>query len=237
MRTFALFALPLTLAACVEQSAPSMPDNSLEAHSLSGLDSSDAPAGALAVVAGADEGDWTLTLGETTFDYHSPSHADLSALAGRTLTASVSEQWDSAAPPFQLREGEQVVFAVEPADDGTGLFGETRWEYGEILGGGDVVNEYDESTLVIFRAVTVHTDDGDLTVLPGEPASVVLDGATWRLTVLASYEIDPDNWPDGEMPGCGPSDMLSVELMLTDEDAGEPLVRPTGRVAAMQSCG
>lgn len=234
MRAMTLIALPLALIAC-DGLAP-MEDNSLEFHSVSGLEPGDAPSGALEVIAGAEDGDWTLTLGDTSFDYHSPSRADLSALAGRTLTASITDDWGGSSP-FQLREGEQVVFAVETYDDGSGLFGETRWEFGEAVGEGDVINEYDEPTAVKFHAVTIHADDGDVTALPGEPVSVLLDGATWRLTVVASYEIDEQDGLFGGNAKCGPSDLLSVELMLTDEDAGEPLVRPTGRVAAMQSCG
>lgn len=234
MRALALLSLPFLMFAC--DAASPMDDNSLESHELSGLDWDDAPAGALEVTAGAEEGDWSLTLGETSFEYHSPSHADLSILAGRTLTASVTDEW-GGAPPFQLREGEQVVFSMDPFDDGTQLFGETRWEFGEKLGKGDIINEYDEPTAVIFRAVTVHADDGDVTVSPGEPVSVVLDGATWQLTVLASYEIDEQGGLFGADAKCGPNDLLSVELMLTEEAPGEALRRPDGAIAAMASCG
>lgn len=232
MRTLGLALSLISLPACLAN----IDDNSLEAQELSGLDGGEEASGALAVTAEAEEGDWSLALGDRAIAYHSPSRADLSLLDGLDLRAEVLDSF-YGSPGLSLWEGEELVFHVSNYSDGADLFGEARWEFGEELGQGEVVNDYDEATPVIFRQVVVHGDEGDQIVEPGEPVRVALDGVDYRLTVIAAYEIDIHYGPFEPQPGCGPSDMLTVELIRSPEDPGQRITRPPEARAAMASCG
>lgn len=231
-------ALPFALAliACT----PQMEDNSLEAHEAVVTDEGEFTAAALGVVAGTEEGDWTLGLDELEVDYHSPSHADLSLLAGKALTLEVRSTW-GGPNNVALWEGEEIVFFAGMGD-GSSQFGETRWDWGAELGKGQVTRaDVDEESGwgeldVIFHDVVVKADDGDVVALPGEPVSVVLDGVHFRLTVVAAYKIDRGpEWLS--QAACGPSDVLLVELIRTEEDPGEPLFRPSAARAPTAGCG
>lgn len=230
----AAFAL-LSLGACT----PHIEDNTLEPNELSGIEDGVALEGSLSVTAVDQEGDWSLALGEATLSYHSPSHADLSLLQGRTVRAEAMELWGGEME-LNLWEGETLVFAASTFGDGSQLFGDLRWEYGEQIGKGEVFDPDDvdgpTETAVLFYEVVVHGDDGDQIALPGEPVSVAINGVQYRLTVIASYQIDRGLELFGGSK-CGPSDMLSVELIQSEEEPGESLVRPSNARAAQAGCG
>ncbi len=221
--------LPLLLSAC----AAELEDNSLEAAELTGGDP-DAQdyTGALSVAAGAEAGDWELSVGDHSFSLHSPSRADLSVFTG-DVTLSVGEAWD-LAPSLVLTDAAGVAFVSSHSadEDGSAAFGRSVWTFGEVLGRGVIVNAYDEPNDVTFREVEVTDDNGAQIVLPGEPAEIVLDGVRYRLTVIAAYQ------PESERNAkCGPPDMLSVEVVRTESPDLAPLVRPSSRRAPMGSCG
>jgi hypothetical protein len=222
------------LAACTGDRPPMMDDNSLEATvAVSAEDVSEAEGATVATQ--GDDGDWALVVDGHPFDWHSASRAPLGDLDGRTLRIELDEVFGTLSGARVLEAGEPVL--VSSISDGSEAFGEAKWGFGEAFGTGVVTNEYDESTDVVFHDVVVHGDDGDVTLLPGEPTAIRIDGETWRTTVLAAYRIEVDR-SGGAVAGCGPSDLLAVELMRLDGAADEPaLSREQGRLAAIASCG
>lgn len=224
--------LPLALVLACGSLAPAMEDNSLESASVQGDGADEGTAtleGALAV-ADAGGGDWTVTVDGTALTVHSPSRADLSSLDGVEGTVTVARDLDLSSVAISDADGVRFVSTV--ADDGSTWFGAPRWKRGEVLGRGDIVNEYDEPNAVRFTDVVVSGDDGDVVLLPGEPASIAIGGATYRVTVVAAYEAINETGAK-----CGMSDMLAIELVRTDEDAGDPLVREKGFLPPMGGCG
>lgn len=226
-----LLSLSFTLLGC------SMDDNSLEAISLSSSDVGDEDdaelAGTLTVTAGADEGDWTLGIEDATLEYHSPSRVDLGTLNGETVTLSVQQNY-SVARGLVIADaaGPRFIEASTPSEDGTTAFGRAIWTQGDVIGTGTVTNQYDEPQKVKFTDVVVTTDEGESRLIPGEPTSVLVDGASWRFTVVSAYLAV--NAPHMK---CGAPDMLAVEMIRTEEDAGPVLVRPVGLLAPVGSCG
>ena len=226
-----MILLAFALTAC----STSMEDNSLEASSLSGLEG-DGPTGELSVTAGAEEGDWELMIDDQPITYHSPSHVDLSLLAGETVTAMETGSW-GAGSNFSLWQEDAMLFAISVMGDGSREFGEQRWTYGELLGHGVVPHRDGGEISVDFYSATIHGDDGNVTALPGEPVTVVIDGVTWRLTVVASYQLPDEGFELLPRDSCGPSPMLVVELVRDEEEPGEPLVRPANLRSPTGGCG
>lgn len=227
---------PLALA-CVLLPAclGTMDDNSLETfevqpdpaavqHQVSGV---------AQATAGAAEGDWAFVIGEQSWAFHSSSRADFSILSGLDLTLSSAESFEAPAP-FRIDDvdGVRFVASATAGEDGSTWFGHPVWAFGEVLAKGVVVNAYEEPQDVTFMDVTLTADDGAHTLLPGAPASLLIDGAAWRVTVIAAYE--PENSPNAK---CDSPAILAIELLRTDSDAGQPLVRPVDAVAPMGMCG
>ncbi len=211
-----------------------MEDNSLEATGVQGSTDGLEAEGPASVAAEAAEGDWSIAVEGVEVVWHSASRADLSILDGRDLRLEVDENGGQVGDARLLEDGAPVL--VASVGDGAEVFGREVWTFGASIGGGVVVNEYDEATRVVFHEAVIHADDGDVVLLPGEPTPVVLDGATFRATVIAAYRIEPTG--GDEQAGCGPSDLLSVELLRTETTVEEaPLTRPAERLAPMSSCG
>lgn len=230
MRTSAL-TLALLLPACT----PEMEDNSLESVQLTGIDEEGTTelTGQLAATAGADAGDWELSVGETSFNYHSPSHADLSAFAGTEVELLVEIGY-TVPPTVVLSDADGVAFvsSSEASFDGSSVFGRAVWTAGEVIGQGVIMNEYDEPNDVRFVEVLVTDDDGEQVVLPGEPTRITLDGVSYRFTVTTAYEA-----VDEAGAKCGPPDILAVEVIRTEQDPGDFLTRPDIYRAPMGMCG
>ncbi len=226
----------LPLIAC--SSGPQMDDNSLEAVDLAGdivVDEQDVDvAGLLDVSAGADEGDWTLAIDDATWTYHSPSHVDFSSMSGDSVTVATQFNYSvSGGLVISDDTGPRFTSSSTASEDGSTAFGHAVWSRGDVIGHGVVQKRIDnEEQKVQFTDVVVTTDDGDITMLPGEPATVNIDGESWRFTVLAAYlAVNP------EKSKCGAPDILSVEAVRTEEEAGPALQRPGGLFAPVGSCG
>lgn len=219
----------LYFLACV----PQVDDNSLEAVQVSEVyDETPVEAsGPLTATPGAGEGDWSLAVGDQVWSYHSPSRVDFAELDGVEVAASAAWSW-TGSPSLSIDDAAGVRFLTTSEDDGTATFGRTVWKLGDVIGRGVIDEHNGEQQEVRFTDVAVAADDGEVRLLPGEPTSVTIDGARWRLTVIAAYE--PENPKNAK---CGAPDMLSVELVRTEREPGEPLVRPSGRYAPLGTCG
>lgn len=225
-----LFVSLFGLSACV----PEMEDNSLEAASVEGFtEESLGFSGTLAVTAGEAEGDWILEIDGSTFTYHSPSRADLSTLDGLDVKLKL---WDAyeVSPSLLITDDEGVAFySTADARSGGSQFSRYTWEFGETIGKGELPEPYEGETLpVFFKEVIMHTDDGEIVLLPGEPTRVEHYGDSYRLTVTAAYEADnPVN------AKCGAPDVLAIELLRAEEVPSETLTRSAAYEAPVGQCG
>ncbi len=235
-------ALVLTFAACSspDPDAQALADQQLESASVVSpactdgvCDGSDLATGALAVTrsAGASSVELELTVDAVTAAVHSPTGVDLSAFDGTEVTLAVRSDWMVPAS-LALRDAEGVVYVVESGQgDAFGVF---DVQYGKELG--RLVDDADYE--LTFRALDVATDDGVVSVEPGEVVTVRVDGASWRFAAIAAYEVG--TIPGGEYADCGgEAPMASYEAVrLPEEAAFDPIVRPAGLPMALYSgCG
>ena len=185
------------------------------------------------VVVTGEERDWTLALendeGIFHVDLHSPTVADLSILDGRELTIDYDgEPWSGGA--FVIEDERGVVYAS--TDDGnlSELLGEGVIEEGVALGA-----RTDDRVTTIFLTLIVHSDEGDVELEPGDVAEVAVDGVRWRVGAIAAYDIEDHRDYD-----CGPSGVVSVEVLRLDDRTvelpSEPIARPSGMGEASGSC-
>lgn len=180
---------------------------------------------------GASSVDLTLTIDETDFAIHSPTGIDLSDFVGTEITASIRGEW-MMPTSLELHDAQGLVYVVE---SGAGnVFSAIDVQYGETLG--QIVDEDDYQR--IFHALEVSTDDGVVSVKPGEVVTIHINNVSYRFGAIAAYEID--TIPNGEYTDCGgESPILSYELVrITEEKTWPALVRPAGLEMALYSgCG
>lgn len=226
-------ALPLVvLSACL----PSMDDNSRESFSIQPDQDEDVAtlSGVVEVSGDVADGDWVITVEDRSWGVHSAARNDLSILSGEALDL-VSRIDAGPLPDLGVSgpDGPRFVASAAYTEDGSTWFGRAVWAPGRDLGVGTVVNDWEEEEDVTFVEVEVAADDGDVVLLPGEPASVRIDGAAWRVTVDLAYRRASTLFA-----GCEAPDLLEIELLRTDEAAGPALVAPSWRTApASGVCG
>lgn len=91
------------------------------------------------------------------------------------------------------------------------IFGEDFVTWGKAVG-----TQTDGYFVWTYAPAVFATDDGPVTLQPGEVDNIVVDGVKWRVVVSASYEVSEN--PDAdEMPACSPESMLGFELLRVAE--------------------
>lgn len=239
-----MFLLALSLTACAPVASPTGTDAAalqLEAGSASSeacpdvnaCDGVDIAAGPLAVTrtAGDSSVDLTLTVADLAFDVHSPTGADLSAFDGADVTASIQGEW-MVPVSLELRDDAGPVYVLEA---GSGdVFSEVDVRYGAELG--SIVDDADYE--LTFHSIDITTDDGVVSVNPGDVVTIHVNGATYRFGAIAAYTVGTVE--GGEYTDCGGElPMLSYELVRIAADTTFPaLKRPEGLPMALYSgCG
>lgn len=185
--------------------------------------------GVLAVSASGQ--DLAITVGELEFGVHSPTGADLIPYVGTTVSVAVNYDW--MLPASMLLSDESGLLYVVESGAGNG-FAAIDVQYGEELG--SLVDEADYK--LTFRTLEVSTDDGVVSVKPGEVKAVTIDGAVYRFGAIAAYETS--TIPGGEYMDCGgESSMLSYELVRVEAaSTWEPIQRPASvGMAGVSGCG
>jgi hypothetical protein len=151
-------------------------------------------------------------------DVHSPGLSNLAKLDGRDAIVRLAQAGihterslsivDNSGPLYVANVGHGVDKDVE-AWFGSGF---ARW--GEASARlSDETYEW-EYTSAVFK-----TDEGEVSVFPASTATLKLNGATYRVAVIAAYKVTPH--PDAALPCGGISDLLSYELLRVEE-AEEP---------------
>ncbi len=186
---------------------------------------------------GGENGDWQLTVGDVTWQYHSPSRVDFSELDGDEVTVWSSDAFRAGASlVITDAAGPVFVQTTSPGEDGSAHFGRPVWVQGDPLGRGTIEDGFETGSAfelqdVKFTDVVVTSDSGDVHVLPGEPTSLPIEGDTWRFAVLSAYvAVNPGN------SKCGAPDVLAVELIRTEGDPGPALQRAEGTFPYVGSC-
>lgn len=178
----------------------------------------------------------TTSTGPVDVTLHSPGATPLMALDGQDVSVSVTEQ--GMGGRSLLVSDEAGILYAGVFGDPSGLTAAEEQLGNDFVRWGDEVGTETDGTFVwSYRKAVFATDDGDVTVLPGDVATIKLDGDTFRAVVIASYEVGTD--PDAtELPGCSPESMLGFELLrVAEAPAPEArVVRPVGAQVAYAGC-
>lgn len=227
------FALSLSLSAC----GPQDPDFGTPPEALEGI-SVERPLGIAQSLRGTlgvtgSERDFVLSIadGEVThtIKVHSPAQSDLAALDGKDLTIGLGDS-ELSRPGLLIRDDAGVVYYAYSGHDveGAAAAGVPVGNFGEPVARvtmsdehSDIIREY---TPVVFS-----TDEGDVSLLPGEVKSIRHGGKTFRAAVVASYSIRLE----GAEVACPPSSHVAYELLRVDAPLPTlKLVRPTHLMGA-----
>lgn len=237
--TAPLVALPFVLFTACEGGAT--PPEQLEAATatpaLTQEEFTDVSASGTLQVSGEGQ-DLSLTVGEgegaLSMDVHSAGRSDLSALSGLTVTADLLAWGFESSRSLLLRDEGGLLYALDAGwslDAVNEALGAERLRWGD-----EVATAKDDTWTWSYTSLIVSTDDGELSLLPGDVANITLDGVPWRLVVVAAYA--RENVPNASMPGCPVlDDVLSYELLRL-ETSGEDdvLTRPEGLDPASAGC-
>lgn len=223
------------------ETGPAAADLQLEAGSVTSeacldtysCDATDIATGPLEVTRTAldSAADLAITVDDVAFSVHSPTGVDLAEFAGSEVTASMRGEWmvpisfelhDADGPVYVLETGRGNVFSVVPVD------------FGEDLG--FIIDDADYQ--LTFRAIDVSTDDGVVSVKPGEVVTIHIDGASYRFAAIAAYTAG--EIPGGEYAACGGLlSMLSYELLRIPADTTFSAIKrsDSATMARKSGCG
>jgi hypothetical protein len=229
-------SLLVLLTACTEPAGEAAQDSQLEAARVSSPAceegeclGDEVASGTLAV---ATEGKAvSMTVGDVSFTVHSPTSVDLSPYAGGEVSAFMAFDWMAPAS-LQLTDGEGLLYVVE-AGDGS-AFEAVDVSPGDELG--SLVDDADYERT--FHRMDVVTDDGTVSVAPGEVVGVTLDGGSYRFGAIAAYEVDTIEGGDysdcgGELP------MMSYEMVRVPAPVAAATLHrdPSDEAARYSGCG
>lgn len=168
-------------------------------------------------------------------ELHSPALSPIGALHDKDVQIELSPAemggrsvaiHDEAGPVYVATAGDQSGAALADKVLGAGF---ASW--------GDAVGTQTDGTFVwTYNKAVLAGDDGPVEVLPGEVATVEVDGATWRVVVIASYTVGTN--PDADqLPACSPEDMLAFEALRVEAAPEEaPVTRLAGVDVAYIGC-
>lgn len=194
--------------------------------------------GALALASGEGDGDWVVTLGDTTTTLHSSARSDLSALDGLEGTLRLgSVTGMSGARAAALVDADGLAWLGAP-DHADALVAELLGEGFARYADEEVARSREGGYILHWHDAVFATDDGDVTASVGVPTSIRVGGATYRAVVVAAYTSEVA--PMAVVADCGGyGSMLAFELerVQAADDGEDPVVRPAGKSMAVSGCG
>ena len=180
--------------------------------------------------------DWELGIEGDMLDLHSPGMLDLSPMNGQDVTMKVTySEWDENDRSIIVADDGGLVYVGGP--DAAQLLEE---HYGtSIVAYGDTVAQAYESTaygnvLVGYTMVDISTDEGVVSVLPGELTPIVIDGQSWELVVHGAYMVLSE---ESDVDCVTRAPVLSLEMIRTDASRQDILERPEGFSKVEYGCG
>jgi hypothetical protein len=178
------------------------------------------------------ERDFQLEIGSTKLTVHSPGMSRLNAIDGRDVTARLEPKGlhEERSASISDADGLLYVANVGHGFDADAVFGEGFATWGKTIGeNSDDLYEWD------YTEAKFKTDKGDVSVKPGNTAILELDGALWRVAVIAAYRVTPH--PDAALPCGGISDLLSYEMLrIQEKEEPAQIARPSTAKLAHLGC-
>lgn len=232
-----LTPLLLSLAACgdglVEEFGT--PPSQLEAIGVSGDTDYDAIECSGVLTVTGSERDFTLTIadpsGDKTFDLHTPGMSDLRTLDGKTVTFSLTA--GTSARSVLITDASGPLYLGQMAGGFEGVMGDDFATAGETIAQ-KIVRAENHATIWTWGSEVFKSDDGDVSLEPGEVGAVTRGGQLYRVTLIASYGVQHV----GEEVECGETGLGAYEVLRVDtRPAALKLVRPANRGGATRSCG
>ena len=215
------------------------PPTQLEAISIHGAEfASDAEtvSGVLAVNPEGGDQDFRLTLDGVDpldFFFHSPSGSPIEQLDG--VTVSISSSWNFY-PNLQIADEEGPLYIADggaPLRTVQDLFGY------EVIAEGEVVETYrSDGNVWSFRSIDVHSDDGIVSLLPGQVEYLSIGGAIWRVAGVAAYDYEVIRLERlGATSMCAEFPVFSYEMLrVSDKAAPEFRERASDWPLAVTGC-
>ncbi|MFT3775113.1 MAG: hypothetical protein QM820_57940 [Minicystis sp.] len=195
--------------------------------------------GGALTVAGAER-DYTLSVdtgsAKTSITVHTPGSSPLAKLAGEAMEIETTEG-GFAGPSLFVSDASGPAYLAVFGDGLAISAAEERLGKGFVRSGDEVASETDGTFIWSYRKAVFKTDDGDVTLDPGQVKTLHLGGQTWRAVVIASYQVSTN--PDASaLPDCSPESLLGFELFrLSDPPATEtPLRRLAKLTPAFAGC-
>lgn len=112
-------------------------------------------------------------------------------------------------------------------------YGEDMMTYGET-----VAQAYEATTdslvLIGYTMVDIKTDDGVVSVLPGELTPVIIDGQQWEVVVHGSYRVLSE---ESDVDCVTRHSVFSLEMIRTDVSRQDIIERPAGTRPVAYGCG
>lgn len=213
----------------LESLSVELPKDDGAAHKVSGT----------LAVTGADRAFQVSVAGSSplAFDLHSPGQSPLAQLDGKTATVELSSPGMGGRSVI-VTDDSGLLYVAALGD----IAGKTAIEKemgANVVKYGTTVGTQTDGTFVwTYKKAIFTADEGEVTLAPGDVATLHFDGVPWRAVVTASYEVSTN--PDAdELPGCAPESMLSYELLRIGEPPASPevqLKRFTGSATAFVGC-
>jgi hypothetical protein len=168
-----------------------------------------------------------------TVTVHSPGHsmlADLDGISVRTVLSDMGLDGERSLFLFDEHGPLYIGNVGFSETDVAALFGTGFAAFGETVG-----THRDKQYDWTYTTGVFQTDDGPVSLLPGEADTFLIGGDTWRMVVIAAYQVDPR--PNAALPCGGISDLLSYEMLrVTTAPEPETIVPTAGDDFAYIGC-
>ena len=105
--------------------------------------------------------------------------------------------------------------------------------YGETVAQAYEATAY-SMVLIGYTLVDIKTDEGVVSVLPGELTPIVIDGQQWEVVVHGSYQVLSE---ESDVDCVTRHSVLSLEMTRTDASRHDIIERPTDARPVEYGCG
>lgn len=171
-------------------------------------------------------------------DVYTPSGIDLNDISGQEVDVTVAPEpiTDELSVAVYKQGTTDLLYLLEPVTPG--LLTDERFGFGMIAPADDLGSVRTEDGWdVSISSYYLRADGGDVVLFPGEPQEVMLEGVTYRATILAGFTAD--RLAQGAAEECvGPNDRIAFELLQVEPGSVDPtpILRPESVPAPLAQC-
>lgn len=217
--------LVLALLACSEEYR-AYPEENLLALAEVSVEEEGHSRDDLEITGSVDDG-WLVVASDETLTLSSPAKSDLGRLDGTYANLHLEADEDGvgssviALDARGIDGADSVPYLYDEAAGSEftkGAFGADFVTFGGVTGTADV-----DGNPVFVRTAVFQTDEGELEASPGQPVRALIDGKTYRLTLLAAWSLDSaPEVAEALDAGCDNfGARLAFEMLLDPDFAGE----------------